>query len=99
LGTFFETPKEIEAATSSLSRDFQPNGFYGQKREAAPGPAAVDDIVSFSGILCFAIAGDGAPFCLDYRVTPEHPRVIWWDDVYWRVIAPDFDAFVELFET
>src|SRR6266404_6309828 len=71
LGEFIETEAAIEHATDALSRDFRADGFYGEPRvEAEPG--GIPDIVDFSGILCFGNAGDGAPFCLDYRGNHEH---------------------------
>jgi hypothetical protein len=97
LGEFLETEAAIEQATDALSRDFKPDGFYGEPHEE-PEPSGTPDIVDFSGILCFGSAGDGAPFCLDYRANPEHPQIIWWDDICWRVVAPDFDTFLRLFE-
>jgi len=82
LGEFFET---------------EADGFYGKPNEE-PEIGGIPDIVDFSGILCFGSAGDGAPFCLDYRASPEHPQIVWWDDIHWRVVAPDFDTFLRLFE-
>jgi len=97
LGEFFETEADIDKATDALSRDFKADGFYGKPNEE-PEIGGIPDIVDFSGILCFGSAGDGAPFCLDYRASPEHPQIVWWDDIHWRVVAPDFDTFLRLFE-
>jgi hypothetical protein len=97
LGEFLETEAAIEQATDVLSRDFKAHDFYGEAHQEAE-PGGIPDIVDFAGILCFGSSGDGAPFCLDYRANPEHPRIIWWDDAYWRVVAPDFDTFLRLFE-
>jgi hypothetical protein len=59
---------------------------------------AIPYIRDFSEVVCFAFSGDGAQFCLDYRGNITSPSVIWWDDVYWRIIAPDFDTFLALFD-
>ena len=56
------------------------------------------DIVDFSQIVCFAIAGGGEPFCFDFRESPNPPSVIWWDDVFWRKVSPEFEAFLQLFD-
>ena len=48
--------------------------------------------------MCFGMSGDGAPFCFDSRERGTEPRVIWWDDVYWRVVAPDFASFLSLLD-
>jgi hypothetical protein len=60
-------------------------------------PGEIPYIWDFSQIVCFAVAGDGAPFCFDYREDPEEPRVIWWADAYWQRIAPDYSSFIQLF--
>lgn len=54
-------------------------------------------ILDFSKIVEFGISGDGAPFCFDFRENLQEPSIIWWDDVYWRKIAPSFDTFIKLF--
>src|SRR6476620_7425715 len=64
LGVFLDAPGAIEGATDTLSTGFRADGVYGQPRERAE-PGGIPDIVDFSAILCFANAGDGAPFCLD----------------------------------
>ena len=97
LGEFLETEAAMEQATDDLSRHFKADGCYGESGEEAE-PDGIPDIVDFSRIVCFGSSGDGAPFCLDYRADPEHPRIIWWDDDHWRVVAPDFEAFLRLFE-
>lgn len=49
-------------------------------------------------MICFGISGDGAPFCLDYRTSENEPSVIWWDDIYWRKVSPNFKEFLALLE-
>ena len=98
LGEFLGTEAAIEQATDALSGDFEPNGVYGEPRGGTKQPCGIPDTIDFSGVLCFGISGDDAPFCLDYRTHPASPRVIWWDDIYWRVVAPDFGSFLKLFE-
>lgn len=55
-------------------------------------------IWDFLKIVCFAMAGDGSHFCFDYRANEDEPSVIWWADVYWQRIAPNYESFVELFD-
>jgi hypothetical protein len=97
LGQVYGTAAAIERATAELPAGFEPNGVYGESLPEMAGPGAIPDIVDFAGIVCFGAAGDGAPFCFDYRGGGAEPRVIWWDDVYWRAVAPDFTRFLALF--
>ena len=99
LGEVYRTPKRIKNETAGLTVQFEPNDYYGKSLADFAGPGAIPDIVDFAEILCFGIAGGGEPFCFDYRETTKTPSVIWWDDVYWRRVSPDFDAFLKLFDT
>src|SRR5690606_288217 len=98
LGEVSRTVEQIKIETDVLPTHFQPDGYYGESLPDMAGPGAIPDIVDFSQIVCFGIAGGGEPFCLDYRSSPQRPSVIWWDDVYWRRVSPDFGAFLELFD-
>ncbi|WP_366519511.1 SMI1/KNR4 family protein [Serratia nevei] len=60
-------------------------------------PIAISDITDFKEIVCFGEAGDGSPFCFDFRDSPECPAVIWWDDDYWRKISDSFEDFSSFF--
>jgi hypothetical protein len=97
IGEMFDTVERIRKETENLAIDFEVDGYYGEPAPDLEGPGAIPDILDFSEIICFAISGDGSPFCFDYRNSPDKPSVIWWDDVYWRKIAPDFDSFIALF--
>ena len=99
-GNFLETEigeiyslHEIEKVNEQLSMNFP----YEGPNEFAVAPGAIPDPKDFSSIVNFAIAGDGSPFCLDFRGGPE-PSVIWWDDTYWRRVAPNAASFLALFE-
>ena len=94
----YGTADEIERRTAELPTGFEPNGVYGESLAEMAGPGAIPDIVDFRGVLCVGMSYDDAPFCLDYRAVAGEPRVIWWADVYWRVVAPDFAAFLTLFD-
>lgn len=98
LGEVFDTLDRIREETDALPVGFPADQIPDRWPREFIGPGAIRDIRDFSRIVCFAIAGGGEPFCLDYRDDPERPSVIWWDDCYWRKVAPDFDAFMDLFD-
>ncbi|MEZ4222611.1 MAG: SMI1/KNR4 family protein [Polyangiaceae bacterium] len=83
---------EMEATTRDLLSNFPPG-----PNEFAVGPSAIPDPKGFAEIVAFAISGDGAYFCLDYRASAE-PSVIWWDDTHWKRVAPSFQDFLGLFD-
>jgi hypothetical protein len=95
LGEVYETPERIQRESDLLPQHFQldvadlPDAF-----SSAPG--FIPYITDFSRIIAFGIAGDGAPFAFDYRDSAE-PSIIWWDDAYWRRVAPSFSEFLSLF--
>ena len=98
LGEVYEGEERILQATRSLCRYFQADGYYGEpEKQCDLMPGYIPDITDFTEVVCFGISGDGAPFCFDFRVNREQPSVIWWDDVHWRRIAPDFGTFLQLF--
>jgi hypothetical protein len=97
LGEVFDTYEMLQKETDALSEGFEADGTYGEPATDLEGPGAIHDIIDFSQIVCFAISGDGSPFCFDYRESVDSPTVIWWDDVYWRRLAPSFEKFIELF--
>jgi hypothetical protein len=98
LGELYDTRERIEKETAELPIGFEADSYYGESLPEMSGPGTILDILDFSKIVCFGISGDGAPFCLDFRELPDHPRIIWWNDVYWRVLAPDFESFLALFD-
>lgn len=98
LGEVFCSKEKIEKETSELYSGFINDGVYGAQSGWENSPGFIEDITDFSLLLCFGISGDGSPFCLDYRNNPKEPEVIWWDDVYWRKISPNFAEFVKLLD-
>jgi hypothetical protein len=97
LGKVYETIRDIECESDQLPRDFGPGA--GDFPDACSNePGFIPYISDFSRILAFAIASDGAPYCFDYRRQPNQPSIIWWDDAYWRRVAPDFVTFLGLFD-
>jgi hypothetical protein len=63
-------------------------------------PGFLPVITDFSKIVCFGRTSAGEPFCFDFREDARESSVIHFDDRYarWRKIAPNFDAFISLFE-
>ena len=98
LGEVFCTGEMRARETARLPACFETDGDYGESRVDLRNPGTIPDIVDFEKILVFAISSDGAPFCFDFRESEVEPSVIWWDDIYWRLLAPNFAAFVSLFE-
>ena len=88
---------ELTARTAQLGAYFVCDGCYGEPGSGSAGPGAMPDIVDFTGIICFGMAGDGSPFCFDFRGARSAPSVIVWDDDYWRTIANSFEDFLLLF--
>ena len=98
LGQVFTSLKEITEEINQLNKDFSPDGIYGTESEWKQEPGFIEDITDITKIVAFAIAGDGSPFCFDFRESKESPKIIWWDDCYWRVISQNFEEFLKLFE-
>jgi len=99
LAEVYATQGRIRRATAELSIYWARNEIYGvDSSDEANKPGFIPDILDFSKIIAFGISADGAPFCFDYREGKVGPSVIWWDDVYWRRIAPNFYDFVCLFD-
>ena len=95
LAEFYETESQIQEATDQVSRNFAEDGCYGEASEWIDEPGFIPDVTDFREVICFGYSGDDGPFCFDYRQR-KRPSVIWWDDVYWRRIAPGFGAFLNL---
>ncbi len=96
LAYFSDAAEPKVPAKIDYNRDVRP--ILSNNCSTCHGPGAIPDIVDFRGVVCFGMSGDGAPFCFDSRERGTEPRVIWWDDVYWRVVAPDFASFLPLFD-
>lgn len=101
LGAVFEDLAQIQKETDEL-----PEGYTSLSLEDVAGYSEtcgvqlgeIPYIWDFSKIVCFAVAGDGAPFCFDYRENHEEPSVIWWADAYWQRVAPNYTSFIQLFD-
>lgn len=76
------TSEEIERGNAIMAAEF---GF-------------VPFITDFSEIVRMGGNAEGDACCLDYRNDRNKPSVIFWEDCYWRRVAPDFNAFMRLFD-
>jgi hypothetical protein len=97
LGEVYKTIGTIQRESDLLPRHFPPE-FANFPDEFVSEPRFIPYITDFGQILAFGIAGDGAPFCFDYRGATVEPSIIWWDDAFWRRIAPSFASFTTLFD-
>ncbi len=97
LGFVYPSIEIIEQETAKLPQGF-PLETVDDSDDFAEEPGFIPCITDFSAIVEFAIAADGAPFCLDYRENHSAPSVIYWDDTYWRRLAPTFEDFISLFD-
>jgi hypothetical protein len=91
----------IQADTAYLPTGFSAKEWLPEwiaRNEGRPG--FIPYIEDFSPIVQFGRQLTGSPYCFDFRESAQAPSVIFWDDggCYWRRVAPDFDAFISLFE-
>jgi len=98
LGKVYENEKDIERESDLLPKHFPPMEETRVPEMFSDTPGFIPYISDFSQILIFAISGDGAPYCFDYREQSNSPTIIWWDDANWRRVAPDFKTFLGLFD-
>lgn len=99
IGYMYSTITEIENQTAELKIYFPSDADlvdYSEDYKNEKG--FIPYITEFSKVVEFGISGDGSPFCFDFRENLIEPSIIWWDDVYWRRIAPDFQSFIALFD-
>ena len=96
MGEVYETVQKIERESDLLPKYF-PQDIGNLPEMSSDAPGFIPYILDFSHILTFAISADGAPFCFDYREHDYLPSIIWWDDVYWRRVAPTFGELISLF--
>jgi SMI1/KNR4 family protein SUKH-1 len=65
---------------------------------SAHSPGFIPFITDFSRVVCFGRNAEGHAVCFDYRNTSLEPSIIFWDDCYWRRVAPSFDTLMSLFQ-
>jgi hypothetical protein len=94
---------QIEEETNKLPvryhlDDYTPEEIAKGDAEDADLPGFIPFISDFSQIVVFGHNDMGEDYCFDYRENPDGPSIIHWNDSYWRRVAPNFDAFISLFE-
>jgi hypothetical protein len=65
--------------------------------DSANEPGFIPYLFDFSEVVWFGDGHEDSPFCFDFRDDPQEPSIIYWDDVYWRRVAPNFMAFIDLY--
>jgi len=101
LGYTFQTKAEIQEETDKLPESFvgiSPEDIAKTCKILGVQAGEIPYFWDFSKIVCFAIAGDGAPFCFDFRENETKPRIIWWADAFWQRVAPSYPPFIRLFK-
>ena len=90
--------RETEWLPGSFKIDRLSPGEVEQRNvEDAGEPGFIPFITDFSRIVQFGRNGEGDPCCFDFRENSQEPSVIFFDEYYWRRIAPDFKAFIGLY--
>lgn len=96
--------KTMEAGAEALPELFEaqvratPDELQQMDADGANQPGFVPYLVDFSQVVWFGDGHEDSPFCFDFRDSPREPSIIYWDDVYWRRVAPDFEAFMDLYK-
>ena len=96
----------IKEETAGLARNFgvadkwSPEMVQRQTEKERNSPGLLPYVDGFSEIVQFGRQASGAPFCFDFRESAGEPSVIHWMDggCFWRRLAPNFEAFISLFE-
>jgi hypothetical protein len=92
----FGDAETIKRKTAQLAQDFLPENDADDL--FADWPGFIPWILDFSRVVCFGHMHEQDPVCFDFRDDPQEPSIIFWDEPYWRRLAPDFEAFMALFE-
>lgn len=90
-------PKTMEQETAELPKRFVMDDADKINASCADEPGSIPFITDFSKIVCFGETAGGEVFCFDFREDPKEPGVIYWEGC-WRRVAPNFQAFMALFE-
>jgi tetratricopeptide (TPR) repeat protein len=99
----FDTLAEIEKETNGLPDYFHVASLTPQTIEKwhvanMQRRGFIPYITDFSRIVRFGRTPSGESYCFDFRENPDKPCIIYWDDGYWRGVAPDFDTLISLFK-
>jgi SMI1/KNR4 family protein SUKH-1 len=65
---------------------------------AASEPGFIPYLCDFSKVVWFGDGHEDSPFCFDFRDSLQEPSVIYWNDAWWRRVAPSFERFVALYK-
>jgi SMI1/KNR4 family protein SUKH-1 len=93
--------ERITADTNDMPRHFKlsirtPAEIAKGNALSALNPGFIPFITDFSQIVVFGRNAEGDEFCFDFRSDLRQPSIIFWDDYYWRRVAPSFESFLSL---
>jgi SMI1/KNR4 family protein SUKH-1 len=94
---------EVEEKTNRLPvafhiAEYTPEEIAKMDARSAHKPGFLPFITDFSQIVRFGSMGEDEDCCFDYRENGDEPSIIRWNEAYWRREAPNFDAFISLFD-
>jgi hypothetical protein len=92
-------PEKISKETRDMASMFGDDERLEQNEEARDLPGFVQDFTGVDNYVQFGRSITGEPFCFDFGADPAEPSVVTWTDLdcYWRRVAPNFAAFMDLF--
>jgi hypothetical protein len=94
--SFAADPVKIQEETDYLAQTFRQGGLRAPPEYATrPRFLKVTDV---SKLVWFARQMSGEAFCFDFSEDLLKPRVVYWNDGNWELLAPDFEAFMNLYE-
>jgi hypothetical protein len=86
-------PVHFEAQVSATPEERQ-----GMDATSADEPGFIPCLFDFAKVVWFGNGHEDSPFCFDFRDNLQAPSIIYWDDVYWQRVAPNFDTFISLYK-
>lgn len=90
-------PKEIQAERNRMLSGFLHEGRFSHLPRYAQQPGYLADFTGVANFVPFGQSSEGlTTYAFDFGTDPKEPSVVYWDQ-YWRRVAPNFQAFKELF--
>jgi hypothetical protein len=95
----FTDVDQMAKETRYIAWAFREDDRLGQSDEERHQPGFIQDFTGVDNFVQFGNSVTGDPVCFDFGADPQEPSVVTWthSDLYWRRIAPNFTAFMELF--
>src|SRR5215212_5939302 len=91
--------KEMQAETDRMSKGFFHEGRFPHLPEYAKQSDYLVDFTGVSNFVPFAHTSERSTmYAFDFGTDPKEPSVVFWEETgYWRRVAPNFQAVMELF--